>query len=86
MSKKNVSFLAPEEKVSKLDALADVTGHDRSYYLNEAVDLFLDLSEHHTRRIEQGIADIETGRTSSHLHVSQAIQEQRSRRESKVAL
>lgn len=46
MSKKNVSFLAPKEKISKLDALADVTGHDRSFYLNEAIDLFLDLSEH----------------------------------------
>jgi predicted transcriptional regulator len=80
MSKKKVSFLAPEDKISKLDALADITGHDRSFYLNEAVDLFLDLSEHHVRRIEQGIADIEAGRVCLHTEVLQTLQVMRQRR------
>ena len=80
MPKKNVSFLAPEEKINKLDALAGVTGHDRSFYLNEAVDLFLDLAEHHAQRIEQGIADIEAGRVSDHSEILQALQTKRQRR------
>jgi predicted transcriptional regulator len=75
MPKKNVSFLAPEEKINKLDALASVTGHDRSFYLNEAVDLFLDLAEHHARRIKQGIADIEAGRVSDHSEILQALRQ-----------
>jgi predicted transcriptional regulator len=81
MPKKKVSFLVPEEKINKLDALADLTGHDRSFYLNEAVDLFLNLTEHHSQRIEQGISDIEAGRVSLHNVVLQTLQVVRQRRQ-----
>jgi len=80
MSTKNVSFRAPTEKISKLDALAEITGHDRSFYLNEAIDQFLDVMNSHTRHIEQGLAEAEAGQLISHDEVIQAIQERRSHR------
>jgi predicted transcriptional regulator len=85
MAKQSVSFMVPTEKVDKLDALASTKERDRSFILNEAVDLYLDLNEYHTRLIEQGIADIEAGRFSSHAEVGKALAKQRRRRSVKAA-
>jgi predicted transcriptional regulator len=62
MTKKSVSFLAKPNKVEQLDALAAMRERDRSFVLNEAIDLYLDLNGYHTRLIEQGIADAHAGR------------------------
>jgi cytochrome c553 len=48
---------------------------------SESVDLFLDLSGHHARRIEQGIADIEAGHIGLHSEVLQTLRVMRQRRE-----
>jgi predicted transcriptional regulator len=85
MAKQSVSFMVPSEKVGRLDAVAATKERDRSFILNEAIDMYLDLNDHHTRLIEQGIADIEAGRFSSHAEVGKALTEQRRRRSAKVA-
>ena len=85
MAKQSVGFMVPSEKVGRLDAVAATKERDRSFILNEAIDLYLDLNDHHTRLIEQGIADMEAGRFSSHAEVGKALTEQLRRRSAKVA-
>lgn len=79
MAKQSVSFLVPSEKVSKLDAVAANQERDRSYVLNEAVDLYLDHHKYYTELVEQGIADIEAGRTMTQEQVIEAVNAQRKR-------
>ena len=82
MSKKSITFVVDSEKVEKLDALASATERDRSFLLNEALGQYLDLNDYHTRRIEQGIADVAAGRVSSHAEVLRALAERRQRNRS----
>jgi toxin ParE1/3/4 len=85
MAKKSITFMVDSEKVGKLDALASTKERDRSFLLNEALDQYLDLNDYHMRLVEQGIADFEAGRISSHEEVGRALAKQRQRRTSKVA-
>ena len=80
MTKRSVSFLVPSEKVGQIDALATIKDRDRSFVLNEAVDLYLDLHQHHVASIERGIADFEAGHTFSHAEVGRALDAQRKKR------
>ena len=80
MAKQSVSFLVPSEKVGQLDALASSKERDRSFVLNEALDLYLDLHQHHVESVERGIADFEAGRTFSHAEVGKALEAQRKKR------
>jgi predicted transcriptional regulator len=85
MSKRSITFMVDSEKIGQLDALASTKERDRSFVLNEAIDQYLDLNDYHTRLIEQGIADFEAGRVSSHEEVGRALAKQRQGRSSKVA-
>jgi predicted transcriptional regulator len=86
MSKKTVSFIAPVEKVSQLDALASTRDRDRSFVLNEAIDLYLDLNTYHTSLIEEGIADAEAGRLVPFKEVKRQLAEQRAARKKRAGV
>jgi predicted transcriptional regulator len=75
MSKKSASFMVASEKVRRLDALVSTRGRDHSVILDEAIDLYLDLDEHHGRLIKQGIADAYAGRVISHEGIGRALDE-----------
>ena len=69
MPRKTVSFHTDAKKVQALDALASMQERDRSYVLNEAVDIYLDLQSYHIRLVEQGIAEAEAGKLVDHNEV-----------------
>jgi RHH-type rel operon transcriptional repressor/antitoxin RelB len=69
MPTKIVTFRAPEEKISSLDAIAALQQRDRSFILNEAVDQYLSLQEYHRGLIEEGLRQSETEEGIPHEEV-----------------
>ena len=54
MSKENITFQLDSEKREALDAIATAMDRDRSYLLNEAVQLYLELHQWQIAEIQQG--------------------------------
>jgi len=79
MAKQSVSVLISSEKVSQLDLLASNQDRDRSFVVNEAIDMYLDLQRHHQELIKRGLADIKAGNVVSHEEVGRRIAERRQR-------
>jgi predicted transcriptional regulator len=57
MTKENITFRLDTEKRRALDAIAAGIDRDRSYVLNEAIALYLDLHQWQVAEIQQGIAE-----------------------------
>ena len=53
-SLKTISFRIPSDTVESLDELAESMDRDRSHVLNEAVENYLRLNEHHIKLIKKG--------------------------------
>jgi len=60
-TQRTISFRIPAKKVESLDELANEMDRDRSYLLNEAVEHYLRLNEHHIRLIKNGLRAAERG-------------------------
>ena len=58
---KTISFRIPTDKVESLDELAESMDRDRSHVLNEAVENYLRLNEHHIKLIKKGLRAAEEG-------------------------
>jgi predicted transcriptional regulator len=58
---RTISFRLPTEAVETLDELAKSVDRDRSYLLNEAVEHYLRLNEHHIKLIKKGLRAAERG-------------------------
>ena len=56
-----MSLSVPADKQAKLDAIAANAKRSRSYIVNEAIDHYLDLYEWQTRRIEERLANTQSG-------------------------
>jgi predicted transcriptional regulator len=70
MALKTVTFRAPEEKISTLDAVAELQQRDRTFILNEAVDQYLSLYEYHRELIQERLREDDAGgETYSHEEV-----------------
>ena len=61
MSKENVTFRLDNQKRVSLDAIAAGLDRDRSYVLNEAVDLYLEVYQWQIAEIEAGVAEALAG-------------------------
>jgi predicted transcriptional regulator len=70
---RTVSFRTDSSKVEALDALASVYDRDRSYLLNEAVDNYLDLQQHHIELVEKGIRQADAGELVDHSDVEKMV-------------
>lgn len=57
MSKENITFRLDSEKRAVLDAIAAGLDRDRTYVLNEAVDLYLEVYQWQVAEIEAGLAE-----------------------------
>lgn len=57
MDNENVMFRLDSEKKAALDALAAVLERDRSYILNEAIDLYLKMHQWQIEEIQRSIAE-----------------------------
>lgn len=61
MSSTVLSFQADEETVQTLDQLADTTGRDRQYHLQQTLSRYLEAEMRHMLAISNGIADANAG-------------------------
>ncbi len=61
MSKENITFRLDNEKKVALDAIAAGLNRDRSYVLNEAIDLYLDVYQWQIAEIEAGLVEADAG-------------------------
>ncbi len=73
MGLKTVTVRVAEEKVAKLDDLADAQQRDRSFLINEAIDHYLSLQEYQVALIEEGIRAADAGDVIPHSEVVKMI-------------
>ena len=57
MSKENITFRLDSEKREALDQIAAGVDRDRSYLINEAITLYLEMHQWQIEEIHQGIAE-----------------------------
>lgn len=61
MSKENVTFRLDSEKRVSLDAIAAGMDRDRSYVLNEAIEIYLQMHQWQLEEIQKAVAEAEAG-------------------------
>jgi predicted transcriptional regulator len=61
MSKENVTFRVDTEKKLALDALAAGINRDRSYVLNEAIEMYLEMHRWQIEEINRGVREADAG-------------------------
>ncbi len=61
MARKNVTFRLDSEKRAALDAIAAGMDRDRSYVLNEAINLYLEMHQWQIQEIQKGIEEADVG-------------------------
>jgi len=61
MSKENITFRLDSEKRALLDAIAQGQDRDRTYILNEAVEMYLDHYRWQVEEIKAGIREADAG-------------------------
>ena len=66
-----ISFRIEEAKRDELDEIAKFLHHDRTYVLNEAVDLYLENRRWQLERLRLGTEAADGGRTRSQAEVKQ---------------
>jgi len=59
MSKENITFRLDSEKRAALDLIAVGMDRDRSYLINEAITLYLEMHQWQIKEIQSGIAEAE---------------------------
>jgi len=57
MSKENITFRLDSEKRAALDLIAVGMDRDRSYLINEAITLYLEMHQWQIKEIQSGIAE-----------------------------
>jgi predicted transcriptional regulator len=61
MSKENITFRLDSDRRTALDTIAAGLDRDRSYIINEAITLYLDLHQWQIEEIRQGIVEADSG-------------------------
>ena len=61
MAKENITFRLDSAKRATLDKIAAGIDRDRSYLLNEAVTVYLDMHQWQIEEIQQGLVEAEAG-------------------------
>ncbi|MFW5887985.1 MAG: CopG family ribbon-helix-helix protein [Bacteriovoracia bacterium] len=73
ISKSAVSVRIDQEKIKCLDDLAAVNMRDRSFLINEAIDLYLDINNWQIERIKSSVKQAGNMNFASNAEVSKAI-------------
>jgi len=73
MGKNAVSIRIDEEKIEVLNELAKANKRDRSFVINEAIDLYLDMNEWQIERIKAGVKQADQGKFAKAPELSKAI-------------
>ena len=69
----NVTFRIPEEKKLLLDELATVQDRDRSYIINQALDVYIEVMEWQLAHIKEGLRQAEAGEFATDDEVKAAF-------------
>jgi predicted transcriptional regulator len=69
MSKENITFRLDRDKRRTLDAIAAGMDRDRSYILNEAIAIYLEMHQWQVEQIHQGLVEAEAGDFASDADV-----------------
>ena len=69
----NVTFRMQEEKKLLIDELAAVQDRDRSYIINQALDVYLDVMEWQLTHIKEGLRQAEAGEFAADDEVKAAF-------------
>ena len=69
MAGKTASVRMDEEKLQRLDKLADITKRSRGWLINEAVDRYLSYEEWYIKAVEAGMEDVAAGRVIPHEEI-----------------
>ena len=69
MAGKSASVRMDEEKLRRLDKLADITKRSRGWLINEAVDRYLSYEEWYIKAVEAGREDVAAGRVIPHEEI-----------------
>ena len=69
----NVTFRMPEEKKLLIDELAAAQDRDRSYIINQALDVYLEVMEWQLAHIKEGLRQAEAGEFAADDEVKAAF-------------
>lgn len=69
MSKENITFRVDSEKKMALDAIAASMDRDRSYVLNEAIAVYVEMHKWQIEEIKKGLAEADAGDFASEKEV-----------------
>ncbi len=70
MSKENITFRLDSEKRAALDAIAAGLDRDRSYLINEAITLYLEMHQWQLQEIQRAVAEADAGDFASEAEVT----------------
>lgn len=73
MGKSAVSIRIDEEKIEELNGLARANKRDRSFIINEAIDLYLDMNKWQIERIKTAVKQADQGKFSTASELSETI-------------
>jgi len=73
MSKETITFRLDAEKRAALDEIADGLDRDRSYILNEAIDLYLEVHRWQVTHILEGVRQADNEEFATDEEVAQAF-------------
>jgi predicted transcriptional regulator len=68
-----VTFRIEEEKRARLDALAAMQNRDRSYLINEALDVYIGVQAWQLAEIDNGLAELDRGEYASEEEIKAAF-------------
>jgi len=69
----NVTFRMPEEKRILIDELAAAQDRDRSYIINQALDVYIEVMEWQILHIKEGLRQAEAGEFAADDEVKAAF-------------
>ena len=73
MGKTTITFRLDADKREGLDAIAKASDRDRSYVLNEAIDLYLDVHQWQIEHIEKGLRQAKARQFAGEAEVRKAF-------------
>lgn len=78
MAKSAVSVRIEDSEIDKLDRLANLNKRDRSFLINEAIKLYLDINDWQLQRIKSGLKQANNQEFASSSQVNKAMSKWRS--------
>ena len=75
MAARNISLRMSEEKIEQVDRLAKALGRSRAWIINEATERYLAYESWFIEQVEQGLAEVEAGKTIPHDKVMAGLRE-----------